>query len=196
MDTAYEISNLIKKSSKRDAKLQKIPKDISLEYPGFRVLCLTRWTVRAESMESILDNWVASQQVWDESRDGNLESEIKGRIIGVKSQMNTFNYFYGVTTLQLVLRHIDNLSKTLQKSSLTFCQGKEIADLTLQTINSLRSESEFELLCQKTVQQAEVLQVAQPSLPHKQKRPSTLLHGNEVPLYDEVCDVKTYYRRI
>ena len=96
-------------------------------------------------MRSILPSWIALQQVCDESLDGNLEPEIKGRIIGVKSQVNTFNYFYGVTMLQLVLRHSDNLSKTLQKFSLTSCQGKEIADLTLQTINSLRSESEFEL---------------------------------------------------
>ena len=64
-------------------------------------------------MKSIPDNWVALQQVWDESLDGNLEPEIKSRIIGVKSQMTTFDYFYGVTILQLVLRHSDNLSKTL-----------------------------------------------------------------------------------
>ena len=78
--------------------------------------------------------------------------------------MNTFNYFYEVTILQLVLRHSGNLSKTLQKSSLTSCQGKKIADLTLKTINSLRSKSEFELLRQKTLQQAEVLEITQASL--------------------------------
>ena len=184
MDTTYEISNLNKKSPKRDTMLQKIQKDISLEYPGFRVLCPTRWTVRAESMKSILDNWVALQQVWDESLDGNLEPEIKGRIFCVKSQMTTFDCFYGVTILQLVLRDSDNLSKTLQKSSLTSCQRKEIADLTLQTINSLRSK------------QAEVLEVTQPSLPRKRKRPAKLLNENEASLYDEVSDVKTFYRRI
>ena len=104
--------------------LQKIQKDISLEYPRFRVLCPTRWTVRAESMKSILPNWVALQQVWNESLDGNFEPEIKGRIIGVKSQVNTFNYFYGVTMLQLVLKHSDNLSKTLQKFSLLVREKK------------------------------------------------------------------------
>ena len=82
MDSTYNISILIKKSPKKDAMLQKIRKEISLEYPGFRVLCPTRWTVRAESMKSILDNWVALQQVWDESLDGNLEPEIKSSIIG------------------------------------------------------------------------------------------------------------------
>ena len=109
-------------------------------------------------MKSILDNWVALQQVWDESLDGNLKPEIKDRITDLKRQINTVNYFYGVAILQLVLRHSDNLSKTLQKSSCISCQGKEIDDLTLQTINSLRSESGFKLLWQKTVQQAEVLE--------------------------------------
>ena len=147
-------------------------------------------------MKSILDNWVALQQVWDESLDGNFEPEIKGRIIGVKSQMNTFNYFYGVTILQLVLRHSDNLFKTLQKSSLTSWQGKEIADLALQTINSLRSESEFELPWQKMVQQAEILEITQPSPPLKRKWPAKHLNENEAFLYDEVSDVKTFHRRI
>ena len=52
--------------------------------------------------------------------------------------MYTFNYFYAVTILQLALRHSDNLSKTLQKSFLTSYQEKEMADLTMQTINSIR----------------------------------------------------------
>ena len=98
--------------------------------------------------------------------------------------MTIFDCFYGVTILQLVLRDSDNLSKTLQKSSLTSCQGKEIADLTLQTINSLQSK------------QAEVLEVTQLSLPRKRKRPAKLLHENEASLYDGVSDLKTFYRRI
>ena len=77
-------------------------------------------------MKSILDNWVALQQVWDESLDGNLEPKIKSRTFGVKSQMATFDYFYGLTVLKLVLRHSDNLSKTLQKSSLTSNQENKL----------------------------------------------------------------------
>ena len=82
MDTTYEISNLIKRSPKIDGMLQKIQKDIPLEYPRFRVLRPTRWTVRAASMKSILDNCVALQQVWDESIDGNWQPEIICHFIG------------------------------------------------------------------------------------------------------------------
>ena len=196
MDTTYEISNLVKKSLKRHAVLQKTRKDISLDYPGFRVLHLTRWAVRAESMNSILDNWVVFQQVRDKSVDRNLEPDIKGWIIGVKGQMNAFNNFYGVIVLQLVLTHSDNLSKTLQKPPLTSFQGKESADLTLKTINTLRWESEFEILWQKTAQQAAVLEITQPSLPLKRKRPATLINESEAPLYDEISDVRSFYRCI
>ena len=51
METTYEISNLIKKCSKRDAMLQEIQNDTLLECPGFRVHCPTRWTVRAKSIK-------------------------------------------------------------------------------------------------------------------------------------------------
>ena len=112
-------------------------------------------------MKNILNNWVALEQVWDESLDVNLEPQIKGRIIDVKSQMNIFNYFYGVAILQLVLIQSDNLSKTLQKTL------------------------EFELLWQKMVQQAEVLEITQPCLPRKRKRPAKLLNENRVSLDDE-----------
>ena len=98
--------------------------------------------------------------------------------------MITFDCFYGVTVLQLILRDSENLSKILQKSALTSCQREEIADLTLQTITSLRSK------------QAEVLEVAQPSLPRKWKRPAKLLNENEVSLFDGISGVKTFYRRI
>ena len=70
------------KSLRRDAWLQKIRKDILLEYPGFRVLCPTKWTIRDESMKGIRDNWVA------------LQNQRQNQWC---KKMNTFNYFYRIT---------------------------------------------------------------------------------------------------
>ena len=49
---------------------------------------------------------------------------------------------------------------------------------------------------QKTVQQGEVLETTQLSLPGKRKRPAKLLNENEASLYNEISDVKAFYRRI
>ena len=110
LDTINEISKLLKYSPKRDAKLKN---ELAPDTPGFRVLCPTRWTVRAASLQSVLDNWKPLQELWEESVDTKLDPEIKSRIIGVKYQMETFNYFFGVSLGALIFGHSDNLSKTL-----------------------------------------------------------------------------------
>ena len=46
------------------------------------------------------------------------------------------------------------------------------------------------------VQQAEILEITQPSRLRKREQPAKLLNENEAFLYDEVSDLKTCYKRI
>jgi hypothetical protein len=62
-----EITKLIKKSPRRDALLQKLKQELSFETPGIRVLCPTRWTVRATALHSILENYEVLLELWSES---------------------------------------------------------------------------------------------------------------------------------
>ena len=96
LDTTSEISKLLKYSPKRDRMFEKLKAELAPEIPGFRVFCPTRWTVRAASLQSVIDNWIPPQELWDESLETNLESEVKSRVIGVKHQMGTFDYYFGV----------------------------------------------------------------------------------------------------
>ena len=57
LDVMAEISKLIKKSLKRDSLFQGLKSDLAPDSPGFRVLGPTRWTVRAASLQSLLDNY-------------------------------------------------------------------------------------------------------------------------------------------
>ena len=84
--------------------LSKIKEELFLGNPGFRVLCPTRWTVRAGSLKSVLDNWNAINMLWDNSLEEKLDPEMRGRIIWVQSQMHSFDYYFGVYVLQLLLR--------------------------------------------------------------------------------------------
>ena len=56
-DVTYEICKLIKFSSRREAMLDELKSDTAPGTPGIRVLCPTRWTVRAQSLKSIIDNY-------------------------------------------------------------------------------------------------------------------------------------------
>ena len=47
--TTYGISNLVKKSPKREATLQKCRGDVALEYPRFRILCPAKRIIKKYS---------------------------------------------------------------------------------------------------------------------------------------------------
>ena len=67
LDTSYELIKLVKKLPRCDAIFQKLKKQMPSDSPGIRVLCPTRWTVRAKALHSILANYEVLQILWDES---------------------------------------------------------------------------------------------------------------------------------
>ena len=50
---------------KRDVKIEKLKENLAPDNPGFRVLCPTRWTVTADSIKSVLDNYTVLQKLWE-----------------------------------------------------------------------------------------------------------------------------------
>ena len=57
LDTTFEIPKLVEFSPKHDSKFEKLKQELAPHaFPGLRVLCLTRWTVRALKIYSVVDN--------------------------------------------------------------------------------------------------------------------------------------------
>lgn len=57
LDTAYEIVKLVKNSPHRDATLCKFKQEMPEDFPGIRVLYPTRWTIRADALQSNITNY-------------------------------------------------------------------------------------------------------------------------------------------
>ena len=112
-DTIPEISKLRKFSPKSDFMFDRIKEAISPETTTFRVLCPTKWTVRASCLQSVIDKWKVLQELSGECLESKLEREIRAQIIGVNHQMTTFEYYFGVKLGSLLLKRSNNLSKTL-----------------------------------------------------------------------------------
>ena len=93
LETVHEISKLIKKSPKRNALFEKLKQELASETIGVHVLCPTQWTVRAASLQSILDNYKVLLAIWEESQESPLDSETRAGIVGVEAQMANFNLF-------------------------------------------------------------------------------------------------------
>ena len=53
--------------------------------------------VRAEALKSVIDNYEVLNELWQEFLEFVKETEMKARIYGVRSQMQQFDFFWGVT---------------------------------------------------------------------------------------------------
>ena len=143
LDVTLEISKLLKYSPKWHTLFNKLKDDLAPEKPGFQVYCPTR-TVKASSLQSVLDNWQPLQDLGDECLQTKLESEVKSRIIGVKYQMEKFEYFFGVSLASLIFGHSDNLSKTLQHTYIS-AVGQSVAKMSVKNLEVMRSDTQFDL---------------------------------------------------
>ena len=68
---------------------------------------------------------------------------MKARILGVSSQMKKMEYFYCVLLGEVILSHSDNLSQTLQRRDISAAIRQEVAELTVQTLMSIRTDDKF-----------------------------------------------------
>ena len=98
LETTHEITKLIKYSPRREAIFREFKAERPCESnsrSGIRVLCPTRWTVKATALASIMSNFETLQSTWEKAVDVVQDTETKARIRGVSAMMNTFDYLFG-----------------------------------------------------------------------------------------------------
>ena len=79
------MTKLVKLSPRCDALFQNLKKELAPEGVGIRVLCPTRWTVRAEALSSIVTNYNVLMSLWEEATAIVKDSETIARIKGVSA---------------------------------------------------------------------------------------------------------------
>lgn len=102
MGTVGEICILIKFSPKREKMLGALSENVEgvdNDDDGgtsLNKMSETRWTVRANCLKKIIDNYSKLQSLWDICLEENLTREVRSRIIGCKAQMKSFPFFFRV----------------------------------------------------------------------------------------------------
>ena len=184
LDTAFEITRLIKFSPKRNEAFDQIKsrseEDGSPSPIGIRTFCNTWWTVQGDAIESILVNYNTLGILWEECLQSQtwLDPDVKARIIGVQSQMSTFNLLFGLKLCEQILKMTNNLSKTLQKSTLSAATAQHIASLTVTTLSKMRTDEGFHSFFATVKSLCTTVGAEQPSLPRKRKVPRRIDNGS------------------
>ena len=120
LDTTHEISKLLKYSARRKAEYLRLQKEIAPSQPGFSNLCPTRWTVRASSLKSVLDNYVVLQKSFENFAEIAVrDPEMSARCAGISAQFASFGFLFGVFLGHRLLSFADNLSISLQSKTMS-----------------------------------------------------------------------------
>ena len=86
---------------------------------GDTISCPNCWTVRGALPGSILYNWAVSQELREAILKKRLDSRAWSQAIAVQTQMQSFNFFFGMQLRVLVLRHTGNSSLLYNKNTCT-----------------------------------------------------------------------------
>ena len=194
LDTTYEITKLIKKSPKREEIFKKFAEDIKVGYPGIRTLCPTRWTVRAEALASISENYQALQSTWEAAKQATKDGEMRARITGVAFQMERFDFFFGIELGRKCLSMVDNLSRAPQSATMSACEGQAIVKRTVQSLQSIRTSEQFDLFWKYLECRCSMIDVSTPTLPCRKRAPRRLEVGEAAPEFPD--SVQDHYQRI
>ena len=152
------MTKLIKYSRKRQAALQRRQEKLKIDslhltlntseqmksanYSKIRLLCPTRWTVRAKALHSIHNNYKPIQE-WltrCEYSKYNPDPDLRARAGGLLKRMKSFNCMCGLKLSKVVLDHTDNLSATLQTTYMYAGDAQETTRLVVDTITRMQNE--------------------------------------------------------
>ena len=99
--------------------------------------------MRGDILESILLNYGVMKGLWNECLESpvRLDPDVKARIIGLKAMMCEFMFLFSLKLSETILKVTDNLSKALQKSSLSGTEAQHIASMTVPTLQGIRSDT-------------------------------------------------------
>ena len=150
--------------------------------------------MQSDDLKSVIDNYAVLQEEFNLCLDSHLEPDIKSRIIGVKHQTHTFEFFIGVVIGERILKHTDNLSRTLQHKDMSATEGQEVANLSVKTLQHMRDESTFNLFWAMVQQLASKDDIREPSLPRRRKAPQRFEVGSSEP--EHPSSPEEYYRQM
>ena len=119
---------------------------------------------------------------------------MRARITGVATQMEKFDYFFGVELGRKCLSMVDNLSRALQSATISACEGQGVVKRTVQALQSVRSDGDFNLFWKYLENRCSGLEVSSPALPRRKRVPRRFQVGEAEPEYPKT--VQDHYRRI
>ena len=185
-----EISQLIHYSPKRSLVFNKCKNELNPNSHGLKPLCPTRWTVRTGAIESVIENYQAQIQAFEEI-NGSSHDDYGRRAGGVLAQLQKFQTYFGLELCYLVFAVTEEVSLLLQGKSTTLQDALQQADTAKSYLQRQRSDEAFRAFYKKVFEGSKDLKDA-PCLARKRRPPKRIDDGSESHVFETPED---YYRK-
>ena len=119
---------------------------------------------------------------------------MKARISGVAPKMMEINFLFSLMLAERLLKHCDNLSKTIQSTSMPAVEARRLSKLCVTVLQKIRGDEEFELFWSLVLKTQRELNVRDPVLPRKREQTSQYEDGSSD--CASFSDPKSYYRTV
>ena len=86
--------------------------------------------------------------------------------------MEKLDFYFGVKVSKLIFQMTDNLSRALQHEHLSASEGQSVAQCTIKTIESMRSEESWDFIWTGLCLETSKIVIPDAELPRKRKRPA------------------------
>ncbi|CAF4645010.1 unnamed protein product, partial [Rotaria socialis] len=170
-----DIIDFVRRSPKRLSILKEISNQLSMPYSNLASLCPTRWTRRAESYNSLLNNYELDIQnlnyvylfillliflAWFQEALYTLIEEKGGPGIkanGLHEQMNKFYFFFGLKLGYLLFSATEKLSRIIQSSSCCLQDVLSSAESVILYFERIRDDINFKSFYTKVLKESKSL---------------------------------------
>ena len=134
------------------------------------VTCPTRWTAQTAAIKAILKDYPLMMETLEEIQT-TTHDEYGLKAGGFLHSLEKFNPLFGLRLAHTLFDSAEQVSLALQKRNISIQDALSAVDAAKTYYHQLRSEEEFNLFYDATVQIAEQHQIGLPELSRCRRRP-------------------------
>ena len=178
MDLVREIVKLINFSPKRKTLFSSKLTENDQTGSTIKPLCPTRWTVRAASMRSVLEQYSVIMDTMQEVNE-TTRDEYGLKAGGVLAAMEKFSTLFGLRLGHLLFGAAEETSIALQAKDISLQEVLSSVHITEAFFKRQRTEDAFNIFYAATEELADKLEISQPTIPRYRKQPRRLDSGED-----------------
>ncbi|XP_008184309.1 uncharacterized protein LOC103309778 [Acyrthosiphon pisum] len=132
---------------------EKISKDVGIKLLTLKSCSITRWACRAEAVKSVLNNYEVLLLAIEEICESSSVPEMCAKGMGLKYQLKSFDFIFGLYLLNPILNIILKTSSLLQSPNMDLVLAVNSVQSLVQNLMAMRnSDEEFRNIYQQSVE--------------------------------------------